>query len=550
MIILDYLKETDDLSILIPPYHTGHLGLIPETEVIVGFMAPWTSGPAHCEVVVSPFNQDPQHMSAISCTMKDDIGVVGKLVSAISRFGVNVASQESSSINHLNHHTVNLIVDLSTSQLAEEKTKESIIRLYSRFDNLFPLHDFRYVLLFESIMAHCGDLIVWEDFLGRDLPRLTIKPLSNPKINKKQQTAVVEKVASKPYRVKLRLPENMCSMIRNTLRNSADQSIGYMLLSDTDERNLRIVFLTREIARSLVHVGFYHNDVPGALAEIMQAVASSRFNILTSLVRKKTATRNVWEAVLHYKGDEPIPVGMPPDQIYSWVASLLKRNADNIPQMVEPNVEVGAPLYPSSRKLEYPQMIALAGGANAAPPRELPDLSKLLNQRMTDTRSIPLGSIEASRASQVLSLIARRVNKGDKPTIFLSYPRGAGQHAEMLKSIMSNYYNFSEYQQADGEIIVEEVLRRVLDSDYFIGVWHHDDQMPIGKGKFSISPWMPFEYGIALSAGKQAIVVHSEKLDERFWNRINPGITNPEYSDLFWSRTVKVIEAFCLKHFK
>lgn len=549
MIVLDYLKKTGDLAITVPPFHTGHLGLIPGTEVLIGIMAPWTAGPAHCEVVVSPFSQNAQHMARISCTMKDDIGVVGKLVSAISRYGVNIASQESSSINHLNHHTINMIVDLSTSSLEEERTKESIIRLYSRFDNLVPLHDFRYVLLFESIMIHCGDMIVWEDLLGRDLPKLTIQPLSNPKINKKQQTTIVQKVEAKPYHVQVSLPENMCSMIRNTLRHSGEQDIGYILLSDTDERNLRIVFLTREIAESLVHIGFYHNDIPGALAEIMQAAASSRFNILTSLIRKQTATRNVWEALLHYRGDEAMPSDMTYAQGCSWVATLLKKNAGNLAQMVEPNVEVGPPLYPK-RKSTANQRIALAEGRSAALPREPQKLEDLLAQRIADAKSIPLGSIEASRTNEVLSLVERRVRKGDKPTIFLSYPRNATRHVELLRDSLSTHYNFSEYQQADGEIIVEEVLRRVLDSDFFIGIWHHDDQMPVGNGKFSISPWMPFEYGIALSARKQNIVIHSDKLDERVWKRINPHVTNPEYSDLFWSRTLQLVESYCLRNFK
>ena len=553
MIVLDYVKNTDDLTIVVPPFHTGHLGFIPGTEVSVGIMAPYITGPTHCEVVISPFHQDIDQMARISCTMKDDIGVVGRLVNSISSLGINIATQESSAINHLNHHTVNLLVDLSTSDMKRENTKESVIRLYSPYESLFPLHDNRYVNIFESIIAHCAEVIVWKDVLGKHLPYLQMSPLSNPKLHGRP-TAKIDRVTGTPYHVKIKIPESVSSKIRNHLRLQGENSIHYMLLSDTDERNLRVFFPTPNIIGCLIHVGFYHNDLPGVLSEIIDAVAISRFNILTSLLRKETAAKNVWEVILHYKGDDPMPKFSGGEQICRWVAELITKNSRNISGLVESNVEVALPRYPKrneSWRGHVPITLPDNLQDRRVTGRPVLSLESLLDERAAAARALSLETEETSRPNELISLVKTRVKKGSKPTIFLSFPKNAAKHADLIREALEGYYEFSEYQQPDGEIILDEVLKRVLDSDYFIGIWHHDDSLPTAGGKFNISPWMPFEYGVAFAAKKQSIVIHSEKLDEKVWKRINPGVNNPEYTDIFFkSSTVDTVSNYCRKNFK
>jgi hypothetical protein len=88
-------------------------------------------------------------------------------------------------------------------------------------------------------------------------------------------------------------------------------------------------------------------------------------------------------------------------------------------------------------------------------------------------------------------------------------------------------------------------------SDYFIGIWHHDETLPTQDGKYGISPWMPFEYGIANALGKPSLVVHSDRLDEQIWKRINSGIANPEYKDLFFATdTLDRILQYCHRNFR
>jgi hypothetical protein len=81
--------------------------------------------------------------------------------------------------------------------------------------------------------------------------------------------------------------------------------------------------------------------------------------------------------------------------------------------------------------------------------------------------------------------------------------------------------------------------------DYFIGIWHQE-----GDNSNTVSPWLHFEYGIAVATGKRTMVVHSQKLDQNIWKRINPGIAQPEYSDVkFESVTVALIDQYCREHF-
>ena len=53
----------------------------------------------------------------------------------------------------------------------------------------------------------------------------------------------------------------------------------------------------------ILYVGIVHLDVPEALATITGAITKGDFNILTSLLRKKTAVKSGYEAVLEYVGN-------------------------------------------------------------------------------------------------------------------------------------------------------------------------------------------------------------------------------------------------------
>jgi len=100
MIVLDYLKTTKDDKLVIPPFQTGHLGLLPDTEVHACLLAPAQEQVKHAEVLISPYAPQPDSLARLSCTMRDQPGVVERLVRAITDLEVNIDSQESSGVNY------------------------------------------------------------------------------------------------------------------------------------------------------------------------------------------------------------------------------------------------------------------------------------------------------------------------------------------------------------------------------------------------------------------------------------------------------------------
>ena len=91
----------------------------------------------------------------------------------------------------------------------------------------------------------------------------------------------------------------------------------------------------------------------------------------------------------------------------------------------------------------------------------------------------------------------------------------------------------------------------IRQSDAFIGIWHHESSSR-QNGKYGISPWMHFEYAVAMSQGKDPLlIVLSDQLDDNVWKRVNPKIAHPQYSDLtFSSKTVPWRKAYFQQHLR
>jgi hypothetical protein len=151
----------------------------------------------------------------------------------------------------------------------------------------------------------------------------------------------------------------------------------------------------------------------------------------------------------------------------------------------------------------------------------------------------------AGHVNRVLRAVSAGIDQA-KRSIFLSFPSSAAGHAQLLKTALCDRYDVRIYEAHGPEVITDAVRDMIASCDYFVGIWHHDENLPSGNGKYGISPWMPFEYGIASTLHKPCLVIHSERLDERIWKRINPGIGTPEYRDLLFSKDTV---ANLLEHF-
>lgn len=549
MIVLGYLSSAKSNVILIPPFHTGHLGLVPDTEVQIYLLAPTTEATEsiNCELLITPIQRKEGRLCQISCLMDDKPGVVSHLIDAIYGTGLNIISQESSSINHLHHHFVTLLADWSSSPYPTDE-KRSLLSTQRRFQDyasLFPIGSLRSVKLFENIVAQCCDVMAWDETASPPVPRLSIRTIGINAREDYKTTAKISRSKDRKFTSEFEIPSNIASQVRQRLGIAGDAPLAYLLLSDTEDRTLRIFFPKPQVVSKTVHVGFHHNDLPGALSAIMSLVARADFNILTSLLRKKTSATNIWEAVLEYRGTRAIPTFDAVDRIRAvidWVTNVLLSAVEGaeIEQLKRFEIAVSSPDYP---KISTPYQIVFEDvlrSRKAKADGVLEDRKttmELLNDRTQALKAQKEHQLKEFRR-RLISVVQE--NERPIPRVFLSFPRIAAEHGDVLESVLVRDDEFvvDKYQAPRGEVIVSEVLKKIEACDFFIGIWHHDE----GGNPHSLSPWMPFEYGIALAYRRECVVVHSNRLHKEVWNRIQPDIAQAGYSDVkFVSDTVPLI---------
>jgi predicted amino acid-binding ACT domain protein len=571
MLVLGYVDATTAgmPRITVPPFNTGHLGFVPGTPVRISLVG----APSHerrCELVVTPFEQDTRYLAVVEATMRDEPGVVARLVKAVAALGINIEVQESSSINLLDHHFVSLIVDMSESSMSTrtefssptsiQPSPTAVRRVYREYDSVFPFRDLRFVRLFESIMAHCADVIVWKEVSGEYFPDINIRPYWDRPMAK----SVVRQLATGAGKlhVEFYIPVEIMHRVKQVVGNGPQ--LPYLLLSDTTTRMLHVFFLHPAATEKLFHLGVFHDDVPGALATILALLRDADFNILTSLMRKEGKGRSVWEAVLEYKGTAQVPASesraahSPITQgELQWLCNeIVTAHARTGGKVIDCDIKLAPPKYPirpSDAPVVSPVAISeLLGSSVGTIPEPIDGVAELVRQRREGLAEHKLDKDVVRKSDHLLSLIADGDKEDEPPGIFLSYPRLACEHGEALfQSLVARGYRADRYQEPDGEVIVDEVIRKIEGSDYFIGIWHHNEEPRNGKRTRNISPWMLFEYGIARAAEKPAIVVHSDKLHPSIWRRVDPGVSNPEYSDLhFKSKTLGTILTYCERHFR
>lgn len=547
MIVLDYLKKTIDHSICVPPFHTGHLGLLPNTEVSVGLMN-LPSSHAHCELVITPYEPSTSDMAHVHCIMKDRPGVVQRLVEAVSLLDINIVTQESSAINQLNHHSVDLLIDWAYSDLSTLGDSEPAQQhRYSDYQALFPHKSARYVRLFESIIAHCGNVIMRDTVTRPGFPQISIRPLVGHHI-RPHTSAKVEPDPKYKLHMRITIPPNILGALHNRLGTDPDEQLHYAILSETENRTLRVFFPEPSLVSRIVHLGFYHRDRPGALSVITKLLARE-FNIHTSLLRKISPERSVWEAILEFRGEEAIPHDTKTQ--CNFVAMHLNSRAieEDVYSLNQYEFEVGLPLYPKPKKDTWNERIPLKGPLQPDSTIDIqPDIDAVLRDRIKEAIA-SLGG-EEDEMSRLLQAVDASVGQ-EKPSVFLSFPLIAKEHAHLIEAALRDSYRVHIYDLRGAEDITNAVYRWIARSDYFIGIWHHDENLPTEHGKYGISPWMPFEYGIAVALRKPSLVVHSDRLDEKIWKRINLGIANPEYKDIYFAKeTVDRIVEHCQRNFR
>jgi hypothetical protein len=541
-IVLDFPRSTEHGKLTVPPYHTGHLGFIPDTEFYISLMSPSEAQPSHFEVVIAPFQSVHGRITQLSCMMDDEPGVVGRLTKAVSSLGINIVTQESSVYDRLDHHFVNMILDWTPSKEPDRPSDSKAQRQYQNYRALFPINRHRYVKLFETIVENCWDVLHCEKSAAVGLPSLNLRPIQVPDNLHTYGSVKALRHAKKPYYVELELPPPLIDRIRTQFK-AGNAPLTYLVLSNTQDRALRVCFPKPELIPRILHLGFYHDDIPGALNHLLGPIATANFNILTSLLRKQSKSRSIWEAVLEYQGNKTIP--QDPRNCIEWTARQFTDalSAADASELKNYNIEIGFPLYPRQKERQSWNLRLdrfLEGHRpNMAPVPAVQDEER-------HRRLLAKGAPDARLRIDLLKRIEARKSV-TRPTIFLSYPGRAADHAEILKILLDKAnYKVVEYQEPDAENILAQVQKLIQECDYFIGIWHHEIQ---GSG-VGISPWMPFEFGVAKTLGKPTIIAYSKELPESDAKRIDPATANIRYTDIkFETLYARKIVQLCSKRF-
>lgn len=537
--VLDNLRWTSTPGhLVVPPFHTGHLSFIPETDVTVSLLRDRPAPEHGSEICVTPFDAEPHTLFTMKCVMVDRPGVVEKLIKAVASLKINIVTQESSSIDDLSRHEVFMLLDWSTTDmLIREPIPPDLRNRFTDLHAILQTNDLRYLRLLERIIALCGDILDWS-LSDPSVPNIQMHPLEERRDVIRRGHSRVKRELNRKLHVSIALPEDILRRIEDSTGWRSGEALPYVIMSDTDSRTLRVFFPKRAKEQRLVRVAFAHADRPGALSAVTEVVAASNFSIINSLVRHEQFRQSIWESLLEYKDVESVPRDA--GASLQWFRQKLQLDERQRGLMKYFEVSLGEPRYPRRAGVEVGPMIPLytdkdqvveVGEVNIDASEALQGMKQVL-----DTHDEYRG--RRWLVDSFISLIR------SKPSIFISYPASAKLHAEVLKSHLVNDYEPVEYQAADLNELKAEVKRRISRSDFFLGIWHPE---PDRAGE--VSPWLPFEFGIASALNKPAVIIVSNRVNQHVWMRIEKNVAIPQYEDVTFEReTVHLVEEYCKKN--
>lgn len=531
-----HYSEHGATSIIVPPFHTGPVGLLPETEVHVSL----TEGEHGLEVLMRPYPTNPGNLARLTCTMTDEPGVVGALVDAISKLNINIVNHASAVTDHLNHHSVVMLLDwwsasddhsmhyLKPSWAAQRQA-------YRRYSSVFPLMAYRYVRLFETIIENCGGAIVREQVDGIELPRLLIEELATPP-GLFPGIVTVNGFKPKPYHVEIELPQNLSNCLRSKLGvTDTKQPLRYLLLSEADSRTLRAFFPRPKLVRNIVHLAFFHRNIPGAFGCILRPLAVAKFNIWESLIRPFKQGMNVLEVVLEYRGGPPPPPKSEEgsEALCDWAAELIARNLSKAEadRLIEANLEIGLPRYPK-RKKEIQS-------------RRIEDILKKFPPTAREVQQV---GIPTSGPDSQLAALVRENKDVTKPTIFISYSSVGEEHVKLIEGRLEKHYNIYHSLEQESEIGARNLWDQIERCDCFISIWF--DKTPQSQK----DQW--WNLVVAAQKHKNVILLHRRDLDPTLQadsyptlqHEDDPNFVRLEFSDLtFQNEVLPKLEDQCKK---
>lgn len=375
---------------------------------------------------------------------------------------------------------------------------------------------------------------------------------------------------------------------------------AYLLMADTEARVLRLFLLTERQVSTVFHVAVLHVNVPGALQEITQSFKLAGFNILASLLRTDDKSNAIWEATVSYDREQAaqrqsrelsdfLPLDLTSSKSHEmylmaeaagqkktakrllsalkleFVAKALKNVNE---RLNEPTISakyeavLDFPRYPDRGRYEDPETkmkgISLKSRVESPPEDETASerihpknrlkrlkLAIKAEARLFSTKSETDGNrfIEPKIAyakRELIDAVSASLDRRQSPRVFLSYPSSCSNHAKKLKGAIKGLKMLAiEQQDADGSEILPSIYRKIRSCDLFIGIWHPEESQKMEGDEYGVSPWMPFEYGIAMAHGQKCLVLCSARLSQRIWDRIDQGTSKPKYREDDFDKVVE-----------
>src|SRR4051794_7214965 len=265
MIILDIPRKTTRFGkyIDIPVYHRTHLGLSHDTTVHYCLL-PARAMPADevkgsvPELVVAPFRFESWgHLWRLTTSVRDQPGLVHAIADTMARCSVNIIACESNIAEEEGMYHVEMIVDIPDRHTREVLEYTVLSRMLDGIEflpdgsprlRLRRVHDLWRVKQSFDRLKQLADM---------DAQRAVgFKPYVN-----RANVELREPLHGKPRRLRLKLPDEVRSILRGTVSDGDDWGF-HLRISDTKDRFLRVLFFRS--ADAVIHARIEHDDNIGA----------------------------------------------------------------------------------------------------------------------------------------------------------------------------------------------------------------------------------------------------------------------------------------------
>lgn len=535
MFVIDYLKYSDSNRIIVPPFHSGHLGLLPKSADQHIALLRSASSPTGCELCITPYECELQYLFRLKCVLQEKRGVVNKLLRAIAALGINILSWESATLESNGGHGVFMLLDWSTTASPEKVPLPKNLQglFFPRLSGILPVNDLRYIRLLRQILGQCADVLLWDydRDTGTAVPRLRLNEIEEWRVIQTRGSIELSKASERKIRlddagVAFEIDSRVAAEARMATARDQNDRLHYILVSDIESKTLRVFIPRRGREKRMIHLGFSHKNLPGALCAVTDVIAASQLSIVSGLVRKMSDERNILEVTLEHESQEMSREDLVTDPS-TWALNNLRLEGDRVKEWLRYyRVTLEPPLYPKDMPFTpvalfdgaiSPESITIVTASGAER-----DVQQMASRAATDDDFAP-------RRWLTSLIFAPEWGPQGKPTVFLSYPHAASTEAALIRQVLGNRFDFIVLQEGDVEHITEGAVARIVQAHCFIGIWHPER---VRGGKPSLSPWMPFEYGVALSHNKQCVILSHRDVPDDLADRISRDTARIVYGNL------------------